>query len=214
MRDQRLGDDGADPHARIERGVGILEHRLDRFAVIPTPGRVERLQVAAVEADDAAGRLFEAEHELGRGRLAAARLADDPERPARLDRERNAVDRSYDPALPAKDAAARLEMLAERRRLEQRHHAAPLATRLSAVTATPRMPTGSVSQQRVVRPSSGKNSGGGAARHSATARTQRGAKAQPGGIAARSGGWPSIAVSRWSLSLIRGIAFSNASVYG
>jgi len=27
--DQRLGDDGPHPHARIQRGVGILEHRLD-----------------------------------------------------------------------------------------------------------------------------------------------------------------------------------------
>src|SRR5207237_566147 len=36
--DERLGDDRADPHARAERGVGVLKDRLDRFAVIPAPG--------------------------------------------------------------------------------------------------------------------------------------------------------------------------------
>ena len=41
--DERLGDDRADPHARVERGVGILKDRLDRFAVVPSPGAVEFL---------------------------------------------------------------------------------------------------------------------------------------------------------------------------
>src|SRR5947208_15651634 len=87
MRDQRFGDDGADPHPRVQRGVGVLEHRLDRFAVIATARRVERLQVAPVEADGAAGRLFQAEHELCCSSLAATGFADDAKRLSALDRE-------------------------------------------------------------------------------------------------------------------------------
>ena len=45
---QRLGDQVADAHARIERGVGILEDHLD-----VAPDRLHRL---AAEAADVAGR--------------------------------------------------------------------------------------------------------------------------------------------------------------
>ena len=47
--DERLGDDVADPHARVERGVGILENCLDRFPVIAAAGGVEFFEVAPVE---------------------------------------------------------------------------------------------------------------------------------------------------------------------
>ena len=40
--DQRFGDDVADPHARVERGERVLEHRLHRLAIVPPPGLVER----------------------------------------------------------------------------------------------------------------------------------------------------------------------------
>ena len=38
---QRFADDVAHGHARVERGVRILEHRLDRLAIVPAPGAVE-----------------------------------------------------------------------------------------------------------------------------------------------------------------------------
>jgi hypothetical protein len=54
--------------------------------------------------------------------------------------------------------------------------------------------------------------GGACVRHRSKTAGQRGAKEQPGGNADKSGGCPSIAVSRWRLSLIRGIELSKASV--
>ena len=56
------------------------------------------------------------------------------------------------------------------------------------------------------------NSGGVSLWQRSNAAGQRGAKAQPRGRADRSGGWPSIAVSRCRLSLMRGIELSSASV--
>jgi hypothetical protein len=63
-----------------------------------------------------------------------------------------------------------------------------------------------------MRPSSGVKAGGAASRQRAIMLVQRGAKAQPGGSEARFGGWPSIAVSRWSGSPMRGIEFNSALV--
>jgi hypothetical protein len=44
-----LGDDRADAHARIERGVRILEHRLDGAAVVAIPLGVQVRDVRALE---------------------------------------------------------------------------------------------------------------------------------------------------------------------
>ena len=54
--------------------------------------------------------------------------------------------------------------------------------------------------------------GGSASRQRSNALGHRGAKAQPAGSAARSGGWPSMAVSRCRPSLMRGIELSSALV--
>src|SRR6266481_4654574 len=204
---ERLGDDRIDAHAWVERGIRVLKDSLDRLAVVPPRGRVEPLQVASFEANGAAGRLFEPEHELRRRRLAAAGFADDPEGLAALDRERDPVDRANHAALAAEDPAPGMEMLAETRRFENRHQATPPCTRMSSGTAGE-----AASQHRAVRPLLGLNSGGVSWRQRSNALAHRGAKAQPRGRAAKSGGWPSIAVSRWALSLMRGIELSSASV--
>src|SRR5438552_11092349 len=80
------------------------------------------------------------------------------------------------------------------------------------------MPSGvegaAASQHRAVLAWPGRNSGGVSTRQRSKAFAHRGAKEQPRGSAAKSGGWPSIAVNRWTLSLIRGIELRSASVYG
>ena len=89
---QRLADHARNRVARVQRRVRILEDHLH-----PPPQRAHlRLaevgDVGAVEGDLPGGRLVEAEERAADGRLAAARLADEPERLAALDLERDAVD--------------------------------------------------------------------------------------------------------------------------
>jgi len=72
---------------------------------MPAAGGVEVLQVAPLEADGTAGRLLQPEHELCRGGLAAARLADDAERLSARDRERDPVDRTHHAAVAAEEPA-------------------------------------------------------------------------------------------------------------
>ena len=206
--DERFGDDGADPHARVQRGIRVLKHRLDRFAVMPPPGGIEFVQIAPLEAHDAAGRLLQPQDELRRRCFAATGLADDAEGLAALDRKRDAVDRAHDPTFAAEHAPFRREMLGEPRCLDDGHYTASRRSTVSAVAPS----AGAASQQRAVRPSSDTVAGGAAWKHWSKARVQRGAKEQPGGSLDRSGGCPSIAVRRCRSSLIRGIEFSNASV--
>ena len=104
------------------------------------------------------------------------------------------------PRLPPKIPRLAWKCLLRPGRLEHRHHAAPRCALALA------------SQQRAVLPSARLNSGGVSLWQRSNAAGQRGANAQPRGSADRSGGWPSIAVSRFRLSLMRGIEFSSASV--
>src|SRR6516162_2284815 len=199
--DERLGDDRGGAHARVERGVGILEHRLYRLAIVSAPRVIERAQVVPLEADGAAARLFQPEHKLCGGGLTATRLADDAEGAPGFDRKRDPVDRAHHAAF-AHQAAPDAEMLTDLGRFDECHYPAP---------PLPPAPF-AASQQRAVRPSPSWNAGGTAARQRSNALRQRGAKAQPGGRSARSGGCPSIAVRRWHLSLMRGIELSSARV--
>src|SRR5215467_2352282 len=160
--------------------------------------------MAALEADTSLGRLFEAQHQLCRRRLAAARFAHHPERAPSFDGERDAIDRPHH-AATAEETAPCPKMLAERRSLKHRHQRAPLP-------ALPRPASGAASQQRTRLLATPATSGGSAARQGSNALGQRGAKAQPGGNAERSGGWPSMAVRRCRPSLMRGIELNSALV--
>ena len=87
MDAQRPGDDFADPHLRIERGIGILE---DHLHVAARPADLVGAlphQVLAAEDDLAAGRTIELQDGAPGRRLAAAALADQAQRFA-LDRYR------------------------------------------------------------------------------------------------------------------------------
>ena len=92
---ERLGDDVLDRHARIERAERVLEDDLHLAPHRPHALGVQALDRLALEADGAAGRLDQADQHAPGGGLAAARLADEAERPAARDREIDAVDRAH-----------------------------------------------------------------------------------------------------------------------
>src|SRR5262249_17295076 len=89
---QRERDALTDRHARVERGVRVLDDHLHVAAQRLAAWARERLHVHAFERHGAGVRLDETEDEAGGRGLAAAGLADDAERRARLDRKRDVVD--------------------------------------------------------------------------------------------------------------------------
>src|SRR6266446_8434061 len=93
---QRLGHDVADPHARTERAVGVLEHDLDFAAVAHQLAALQPGDVLPAEPDRSGGRGLLQQDQLRCCRLAAPRLADQPERLARPDGEIHSVHR-FDP---------------------------------------------------------------------------------------------------------------------
>ena len=101
----RLGDDLADRHARIERGIGVLEDHLHLLAHGDHLLAVERREVHALEADLARGRVVEAQHQAAEGGFSAAGLADQPQRLAALDGDRDVVDGAHQ-LVPAQEAHA------------------------------------------------------------------------------------------------------------
>ena len=90
-----LGHHVADAHPRVEGAQGILKHDLDRPAVRAECGLREREEVYALEEDASGRRLDEPENGPADGRLPAARLADQGQRPAARDGEVHAVDRAH-----------------------------------------------------------------------------------------------------------------------
>ena len=81
--DQRLGDDVADGHARVERGERVLEDDLHRAPVPPQRLAAEPREIVAEPDHAARGRLDQAQDRAAERRLAAAGLADHAERLAR-----------------------------------------------------------------------------------------------------------------------------------
>ena len=108
---QRLADDRADRHARVERGERVLEDDLHVAA--------ERVQLLAAECDDvpalepdlARGRLDQPQDAAAGGRLAAAGFADQAQRLAGGDVEAHAVDGVHAVELAREQAAADREVL-------------------------------------------------------------------------------------------------------
>ena len=114
-----LGDGVADPVARVERGVGVLEDHLHAVALATQRLALQVHEVSAGEAQGAAVRSFQAHHAAPQGRLAGARFADDADGFALDQRERDVLQGAYlagrleQPALGAED-------LVEPHHLEQR----------------------------------------------------------------------------------------------
>ena len=105
------------------------------------------MQILPLEADAAAGRLLEPEHQLGGRGLAAPGFADHAERLPALDRKRDAIDGAHHAAVAAEEPAPGAEVLAQSGRLEHDHQAAPLR----ALAVARRRSRRSASQQRTVR---------------------------------------------------------------
>src|SRR5260370_25582265 len=89
---RRLADDVAHAHARVERGIRVLEDHLDRELGGLAPGRIERGAVAAAIEDAAGARLHDAGDDAAEGRLPAAGLADEADDLAMCDHEIDFVD--------------------------------------------------------------------------------------------------------------------------
>src|SRR5207245_2553900 len=111
MQRERLGQHGGYGHARVERGVWVLEHEL-RLAAERTRRIVtEREQIRAVETHAPGGRLDQPQHQPPDGGLSGARLANQRERLAGFDREADAVDRLHMRERAPEHRTARNEML-------------------------------------------------------------------------------------------------------
>src|SRR5262249_44006908 len=88
---ERLRDLVPDRELRIQRVVRLLEDDLHVRAPLPQLALRERRDVSAVEQDLPARRLEQPEEAPAEGRLAAAALADQPERLARVEVERDVL---------------------------------------------------------------------------------------------------------------------------
>ncbi len=118
VNDQRLHDQLADRHPRIERAERVLKDDLHPPPHPPHLRRLEAEEVDAVERDAARRRLRQPQHQPpGRG-LAATALADEAQRLAPHDVEVEAVDRHH--AAAGLTDAARSEPLAQTAHLEER----------------------------------------------------------------------------------------------
>ena len=137
MQRQRLGQDLADRHARIERGIGVLEDDLGVAAERAQPVGVEREQVAALEADTAGIRLDQPQHQPADGGFAATGLADQRQRLAGLDLEADAVDRLDEGGRPPEqrtlgDEASALLASFEKKKAEAEANAAAIVAEAKA----------------------------------------------------------------------------------
>ena len=124
----RLGQDVAHAHARIEAGERVLEH--DLHAPPHRPQRAGRkiVDALAVEHHLAGGHVEQLQDRAADGRLAAAAFADQRQRLAARDLERDAVDR-VDPCGRLQEAATDREVLLEIVDFEERAHAAATSSR-------------------------------------------------------------------------------------
>jgi hypothetical protein len=66
----RLGNDAARGHARVERGIGVLEHDLHALAPGAHLLATEARNIISIEAHASRGRLDQAKNETANGRFA------------------------------------------------------------------------------------------------------------------------------------------------
>ena len=102
MQQQRLGEDVADAHARIQGPERVLEHHLRVAAEAAQLAPAELQEPAAAHHDLALIRLDEPQQAAAERRLPRAALADEGERPALLDLEVDPVDRDESAARSSK----------------------------------------------------------------------------------------------------------------
>ena len=95
MNAERLGDDLANGHPRVQRRVRVLEDDLDVTSYGPHLSALVCGDVRPVENDPPGSRLDQLDERASKGRLPAAGLAHDPERLAALDGEVDAVDGAH-----------------------------------------------------------------------------------------------------------------------
>ena len=96
-----FAQDGADALARVQRGMGVLEHHLHAAPVSCVRALTDKpASVGAVPLDSAAGRGQQADDHLCQGGFAAAAFADQPEDVAALDRQGNAIHGGDDRSTP------------------------------------------------------------------------------------------------------------------
>src|SRR5581483_5936722 len=208
-RVEPLADDPLHAPARIERAVGVLEHRLQRPAEAPPLVAAEARDIASTEEHAAGGRRGEPEQRAPERRLARAGLADDRQDLVPAHVEIDGVKRMQ---LPAAHASADPEALGDPLGRDQGlAHLPPLVAATISPAAV--LAAGAAAQHATSWPDetavrSGRRT------HSSRTSGQRGANRQPGGGAARSGTWPAAAASAPRGRDRSGSAASSARVYG
>src|SRR4029079_18646675 len=116
----RVADDRADALARVQARVGVLEDHLHLAAQRPQLARAELADPLAVEDDVAGGRLEQPHDAAAERRPAAAGLADETERLALGDAQRDVVHRVHARHLPREHALPDREVLLQALDLDQR----------------------------------------------------------------------------------------------
>ena len=119
MDPQSLADAVGDRRPRVEARVRVLEDDLHPPPVALEVGALDPGDVLAVEADRARGGVDEAQQQPPDRRLAAAGLADEPERLAAADVEAHVVDGLDLGDRPLQDPALHREMLDEVAHLDE-----------------------------------------------------------------------------------------------
>lgn len=92
---QRLGDDVADFHARIERAVGVLENRLHSSAKLLGGLFIEAMHVFAAESNLTVGGCLQLKNATTNRSFAATGLPHQTQRLALANGQAHAVDRFY-----------------------------------------------------------------------------------------------------------------------
>src|SRR6059036_2756776 len=205
---QRLRDRIHHGETRVERFVRILEDHLHAATEVLQRPSLQRGDVVAVEQELAFRGLFEFHEEAARGRLPAARLSDDPEDLAPLDREVDSVDR-VDHLLPPAEGV-------QQTRLQREQLSEPADVPDGAVLRHARLPEkiSFAKWQRERWPASTSISSGRSRVQMSCAKRQRGWKRQPLGGFTRSGGDPGIARSFLFGPFTLGNASSRPIAYG